>query len=45
MLYQYDRDYLFASTAFETEFEIAPTPYAQGIRATAESYKSTPKGA
>jgi nucleoside-diphosphate-sugar epimerase len=41
MLYQYDRDYLFASTPFETEFEITPTPYAQGILATAESYTIT----
>ncbi len=39
MLYQYDRDYLFSSTAFETEFEITPTPYAQGIQETAVSYR------
>jgi nucleoside-diphosphate-sugar epimerase len=39
MLYQYDRDYLFSSAAFEKEFEITPTPYVQGIRETAESYR------
>jgi len=44
MLYQYDRDYLFSSTAFEKEFEITPTSYAQGILETAESYKADPKG-
>jgi nucleoside-diphosphate-sugar epimerase len=39
MLYQYDRDYLFSSAAFEKKFEIKPTPYAQGIRETAKSYR------
>jgi nucleoside-diphosphate-sugar epimerase len=37
MLYQYDRDYLFASGPFEKEFGIPCTPTAQGIRETAES--------
>lgn len=40
MLYQYDRDYLFSSTAFEKAFGIKPTPYVRGIRETAESYRS-----
>jgi hypothetical protein len=39
MLYQYDRDYLFSSAAFEKEFKIMPTPYAEGIRDTAKSYR------
>jgi nucleoside-diphosphate-sugar epimerase len=39
MLYQYDRDYLFSSAAFEKAFEITPTPYAEGIRDTAKSYQ------
>ena len=39
MLYQYDRDYLFASGPFEKEFGIPSTPTVQGIRETAESYR------
>ena len=39
MMYQYDRDYLFSSAAFEKEFKIMPTPYAEGIRDTAKSYR------
>ncbi|MGH7738599.1 MAG: NAD-dependent epimerase/dehydratase family protein [bacterium] len=42
MLYQYDRDYLFSSSAFEKELGIPFTPYAQGIRETAESYRLFP---
>jgi hypothetical protein len=40
MLYQYDREYLFSSAAFEKEFGMAPTPYAQGILETAKSYRA-----
>ncbi len=40
MLYQYDRDYLFSSAAFEKAFGLAPTPYAQSIRETAASYRT-----
>jgi nucleoside-diphosphate-sugar epimerase len=39
MMYQYDRDYLFSSAAFEKAFGIKPTPYVQGIWETAESYR------
>ncbi len=35
MLYQYDRDYVFDSTKFERRFDFTPTPYEEGIRATA----------
>ncbi len=40
MLYQYDSPYLFDSSKFAREFGFAGTPYADGIRATATSYKS-----
>ena len=40
MLYQYDSPYLFNSSKFAREFGFAGTPYADGIRATATSYKS-----
>jgi nucleoside-diphosphate-sugar epimerase len=40
MLYQYDREYLFSSAAFEKEFGMAPTPYDQGILETAKSYRA-----
>ncbi len=39
MLYQNDRPYLFDSTKFATEFGFAGTPYADGIRIAADSYK------
>ena len=39
MMYQNDWPYLFDSTKFAQAFGIAGTPYAEGIRATAESYK------
>lgn len=32
MLYQYDRDYVFDSSAFEKEFNIRATPYSEGIK-------------
>lgn len=32
MLYQFDRDYNFDSSKFETTFEIKPTPIDEGIR-------------
>jgi nucleoside-diphosphate-sugar epimerase len=39
MLYQSDSAYLFDSTKFAKEFGFAGTPYAEGIRITAGSYK------
>jgi nucleoside-diphosphate-sugar epimerase len=39
MLYQSDRPYLFDSSKFAREFGFAGTPYADGIRATATSFK------
>jgi nucleoside-diphosphate-sugar epimerase len=38
MLYQNDSPYLFDSSKFAREFGFAGTPYADGIRATAQSY-------
>jgi len=32
MMYQYDRDYVFNSAKFENQFDLKPTPYANGIR-------------
>jgi nucleoside-diphosphate-sugar epimerase len=40
MLYQYDSPYLFDSSKFASEFGFAGTPYADGIRTTATSYKT-----
>jgi len=40
MLYQYDTPYLFDSSKFAREFGFVGTPYAEGIRATAASYKT-----
>jgi nucleoside-diphosphate-sugar epimerase len=34
LVYQNDRPYVFDSSAFERTFGIAPTPYAEGIRAS-----------
>lgn len=31
MNYQYDRDYVFDSSAFEKKFDFSPTSYAQGV--------------
>jgi len=44
MLYQNDSPYLFDSGKFAREFGFAGTPYADGIRATAASFKRTSKG-
>jgi nucleoside-diphosphate-sugar epimerase len=40
MLYQNDSPYLFDSSKYARAFDFAGTPYAEGIRATAESYRS-----
>lgn len=32
MMYQYDRDYIFDSSKFETKFNIKPTSYLEGIK-------------
>ena len=39
MLYQSDSPYLFDSTKFAKEFGFAGTPYREGIRIVADSYK------
>lgn len=39
MLYQYESDYVFDSTKFEKAFHFKTTPYADGIRITAEAYR------
>jgi nucleoside-diphosphate-sugar epimerase len=39
MLYQSDRPYFFDSSKFAREFGFAGTPYADGIRATAASFR------
>jgi nucleoside-diphosphate-sugar epimerase len=39
MLYQGDAPYLFDSTKFTKEFGFAGTPYSEGIRITADSYR------
>ncbi len=39
MLYQSDSAYLFDSTKFANEFGFAGTPYPEGIRIVADSYK------
>lgn len=39
MLYQNDSPYLFDSSKYTRSFGFAGTPYAEGIRATAASYK------
>jgi hypothetical protein len=39
MLYQSDSPYLFDSSKFAKEFGFAGTPYAEGIRSTASSFK------
>jgi nucleoside-diphosphate-sugar epimerase len=39
MLYQSDSPYLFDSTKFARNFGFAGTPYSDGIRIAAESYK------
>ena len=44
MLYQSDRPYLFDSSKFAREFGIAGTPYVDGIRSTAASFKQEARG-
>jgi len=39
MLYQNDSPYLFDSTKFANEFSFAGTPYPDGVRIVADSYK------
>jgi nucleoside-diphosphate-sugar epimerase len=43
MLYQYEFDYLFDSSKFENAYDFKPTSYEEGIRATAEGYKTIEK--
>ena len=45
MLYQSDSPYLFDSSKFAREFGFAGTPYAHGIRTSAESFKRVVRGA
>ena len=42
MLYQNDSPYIFDSSKYARAFAFTATPYANGIRATAESYRSQP---
>ncbi len=37
MLYQYDRDYVFDSSKFESHFNFEPTGYSDGIKTTIET--------
>jgi nucleoside-diphosphate-sugar epimerase len=37
MLYQYEFDYVFDSTKFTKAFRFQPTPYAEGVRTTAQA--------
>jgi len=37
MLYQYDRDYVFDSSKYETRFNFTPTPYLEGIKHVVQS--------
>lgn len=36
MMYQYNRDYIFDSTKFETAYKFTPTPYAEGVKKIVE---------
>ena len=45
MLYQNDTPYLFDSSKFASQFDLAGTPYADGIRTTAASFKRDAHGA
>jgi nucleoside-diphosphate-sugar epimerase len=42
MLYQSDAPYVFDSTRFVEEFGFAGTPYSEGVRITADSYRVNP---
>jgi len=41
MLYQSDSPYIFDSSKFANAFGFSGTPYAEGIRATAASFKKS----
>jgi nucleoside-diphosphate-sugar epimerase len=43
MLYQYESEYIFNSTKFETAYSFQPTEYEHAIRATAEAAIATPR--
>jgi hypothetical protein len=43
MLYQSESPYLFDSTKFANEFGFAGTPYPEGVRIAADSYKVKPR--
>jgi nucleoside-diphosphate-sugar epimerase len=45
MLYQYESEYLFDSTKFETAYSFQPTPYDQGIRESAQAAAAKPAAA
>ena len=45
MLYQNDSPYLFDSSKFAREFGFAGTPYADGIRTTAASFRGAAQDA
>ena len=34
MMYQYDRNYFFDSSKFDTRFNFTPTTYREGVRQT-----------
>lgn len=38
MLYQYDSEYVFDSSKFESTYRFSPTSYDEGIKATANAY-------
>jgi nucleoside-diphosphate-sugar epimerase len=38
MLYQYDRDYVFDSSKFETKFKMKPTPVKEAIKEVAKTF-------
>jgi nucleoside-diphosphate-sugar epimerase len=40
MLYQYEYDYLFDSSKFEKAYNFQPVSYTEGIKATANAYKT-----
>jgi len=45
MLYQNDSPYLFDSSKFARAFGFSGTPYAEGIRATAASFRKAASSA
>jgi nucleoside-diphosphate-sugar epimerase len=40
MFYQYDHEYVFDSSLFQSTFKITPTPYDKGIKETVSSFKT-----